>query len=140
MSKFTRERIIRICMILILVICGAAAFNLLTKPKLSKYTESVDEILISCGDHAADVTKEDSLKGIVEYLNESKLSDLPGNADITFDNNSINCQFKSKGKEIMYITITNNEEYPYVVKLNGKNYTISKVNTPFNSQVKKFIY
>ncbi len=140
MSKSMRERIIRVCLALIMVICAVVAIKLLSKPKLSKYTASVDKILVSRGDHAANITTKESLDGIIEYLNDSTLDNLPGNADITFDNESINCQFMSKGKEVIYITITNNTEYPYIVKLNGKNYTITKVNTPFNAQIKQFVY
>ncbi|MCR4716273.1 MAG: hypothetical protein K5656_03740 [Lachnospiraceae bacterium] len=140
MSSLTRRRIINVCMVVILVICAAVAVSLITKPKLKKLTSSVDEIIINRGSRAADVTTKEKIEDINDYLNKSTLTDLPGDANITFNDNSINCEFRSKGKEVLYVTITGNEEFPYVVKANGKNYAITKVNTPFNSLIKEYVY
>ena len=137
---FTKDRILRILSTLFLIICAVIALQFITKPKIKNATKSVDKILISSGIKAANVTKEESLEAIISSINKSSLKKFPSDSDIKFDNNNINCQFLSGTKEVMYITLLNNPDYPYVVIINGKNYTITKPNPEFNSAVKKFLY
>ena len=140
MSQLTKSRILRVVSTLFMIVCAAIAIQFITKPKIKNYTKSVDDIKISSGSKAADVTKQDSLDAIISAINQSSLKSFPNDADVTFSQTDINCQFNSGSKEVMYITLLNNPDYPYVVIINGKNYAITKPNPEFNSAVKKYLY
>ncbi len=131
-----KQRILRILIILVIIICTATAVSLLSAPNFADYAESVTSIRIEQEDTSAIITKTDQVSEILGHIKDQKLKSM-SKTDITFPSDCINIRFMNGNEEIIFVTITNNKELPYLIIIEGKNYTIPKTVSAFDQSINK---
>ncbi len=131
-----KQRILRILLILVIIICAATAVSLLSAPDFAHYAENVTSIRIEQEDTSAIITKTDQISEILGNIKDHKLKSM-SKTDITFPSDCINIRFMNGNQEIIFLTITKNKELPYLIIIEGKNYTIPDTMEAFDQSIDK---